>query len=356
MDNRRFFHLWEWYYSYLNCLASDPDALIFFLFTQGKRPLAIFPLQFVTLSLGFLKLKALVFPPHDHLPLCDLICHRDAISLPLFQRLGDHLRDGNRSWDMIQLSPLLEDACALAVIGNHPAPRFLRKHEGRCNYMDATGSYESFLAGLPKKFRWSLKRAKQDLGGLADVRFAFTQNGPELDEKLAAFMDVEASGWKGAQGSGTAIKLNPDLSCFYRTLARTLSADGRIAINTLTADGKCIAAQFCIVLDHTAYLLKLGYDEGYKGYAPGNLLVDRFMERSIADPAIERINLISDAEWFALWRTKAYDKSQLRIFNATPAGSIGFVLLKSHHTIKGHYQRHLKPRLPGRVREWISRR
>lgn len=353
MTHRRFFHLWEWYHSYLKCLAPDPNALMFFLFTKGKAAVAIFPLQFKKISLGGVSQKALAFPSHSHMQLCDLICHQDALHLPLFQILNGYLGNQNISWDLIQLQHLLEDAGAIQVINNDPSSMFLLTHEGRCDFLDTTATYESFQSNLPKKFRWSLKRAKKELDELPGLQFAFTQNGPELEERFEAFMDVEASGWKGALGSGTAIKLHPNLICFYQTLARSLSACGRLSINTLDADGKCIAAQFCIVLDHNAYVLKIGYDEGYKRYSPGNLLVDLYMKRCIEDRTIESINLIADAEWLVLWRAKSYEKSNLYLFNTTPAGLIVFAILKSIQTFRKQYQAYIKPHLPKRLQEWI---
>jgi hypothetical protein len=356
MDHRHFFHLWGWHHSYLQCLETNPNNPLFFLFTKGKTPVAIFPLQFTNISLGGLKLRTLAFPSHSHLPLCDLICHRDALHLPLFQLLREYLRNQNKSWDLIQLPHLLEDASAIQVINNHPPSRFILKHEGRCDFMDTTGTYESFLSGLSKNFRRSLKRARQYLDELPGVEFTFTQNGLELEDKFWAFIEVEASGWKGALGIGTAIKLHPNLQCFYRTLTHTLSASGKVSINTLTADGKCIAAQFCILLDDTAYILKIGYDEGYKRYAPGNLLVDLFLKKCMENRTIDRINLITDAEWHEDWKPKSYDKSIFYLFNATPAGFIGYVILRSYPILKKHYQAYIKSRLSNRIQEWIGRR
>jgi hypothetical protein len=355
MTRRHFFHLWEWHHSYLKCLEPDPDNMMFFLFTKGETPIAIFPLQLTKISLGGLKLKALAFPSHNHILLCDLVCRREALPLPLFQLLSQYLRNQGKSWDMIQLPHLLEDACAIQVTNNHLHSRFLLRHEGRCDFMDTTGTYEPFLSGLSKNFRRSLKRAKQYLDELPRPQFTFTQNGPELEERFEAFMDVEASGWKGSHGIGTAIKLHPSLRCFYQTLTRTLSASGKVSINTLTTDGKCIAAQFCIPLNDTVYILKIGYDEAYKRYAPGNLLLDLFIKRCMDDCTIKNINLITDAEWHEDWRPKSYGKSKLYLFNTTPAGRIGFMILKSYPILTNYYQAYIEPRLSTRIREWIRR-
>lgn len=351
MTRRHFFHLWEWHHSYLKCLVPDPNCIMFFLFTKRGIPVAIFPLQFTKISLGGLRLKALAFPPHNHLLLCDLLCYGEALNLPLFKLLSQHLRHQGESWDMIQLPHLLEDACAIQVIHNHPPPRFLLRHEGRCDFMDTTGTYEPFLSGLSKNFRRSLKRARQHLDELPGVQLTTTQNGPELEERFEAFLDVEASGWKGTLGSGTAIKLDPSLRSFYHSLTRTLSAAGKVSINTLTTDGKCIAAQFCLLQDDTTYILKIGYDEGYKRYAPGNLLMDLLIKRSMDDCTIKNINLITDAEWHEDWRPKSYDKSKLYIFNATPLGLIAFVIMRSYPILKKHYYRYIKPHLSRQIQE-----
>jgi hypothetical protein len=345
MTRRHFFHLWEWHYSYLKCLETNPNSLIYFLFMKEDSPIAIFPLQSTKTSLGGLRLKTLAFPSHNHIPLSDMICRREALQLPLFQLLVRHLRDEGKSWDMIRLHHVLDDACAIQITNNHPPPRFLIRQEGRCDFIDAAETYEVFLSGLSKNFRRSLKRAKQYLGELPGVQFAFTQNGPELEERFLAFMDVEASGWKGTSGSGTAIKLHPNLKCFYQTLIRTLCPSGNISVNTLSTDKKCIAAHFCILLDDTAYVLKIGYDEGYKRYAPGNLLIEFFIKKSIEGCSIKTINLITDAKWHEDWNPRSYNRSILYLFNATPAGLSGFIIQKSFLILKTHYQAYIKPHL-----------
>lgn len=355
MDHRRFFHLWEWHHSYLQCLEPDPNTLMFFLFTKRETPVAIFPLRFTKISLGGLQLKAVVFPSHSHMALCDLICHRDALHLPLFQLLSEYLQNQNKFWDVIHLPHLLEDACAITAIQQHPPSAFLLRRESGCDFIDMTGTYEAYVQGLSKNFRRSLKRAKQYLDELPGVRITFAQDGPDLEEGLDSFMDVEASGWKGSQGTGTAIKLQPGLVAFYRELTRAFSVSGKAAINTLNIDEKCVAAQFCLLTDDTMYMLKIGYDEDYKHYAPGKHLVDLFIQRCMKNRAIKDINLVTDAEWHADWRPTTLDISELYIFNASLAGIIGFALLKCHGVFQKNYRVHIKPRIPKRLLGWMER-
>jgi hypothetical protein len=349
MIRRYFFHLWEWYKCYLKCLEPDPNKILFFLFTKGETPVAIFPLQFTSIYLRGLKLRALAFPSHDHMPLCDIICHRDALELPLFQLLVQHLQKQQESWDVLYLPHLLEEACAIKAIQQHPPSAFLSRREGGCDCIDVTGTYEAYSQRLSGKFRYNLKRTRQHLNQLPGVRFTFAQEGLDLDEGLDAFMDVEASGWKGFQGTGTAIKLQPRLVSFYRELTNVFSVSRRVAINTLHADGKCIAAQFCLLTDDIVYMLKIGYHEDYKRYAPGKHLVDLFIRRYMENCTVKSINFVAQREWHADWKPKTIDISKLYIFNTSLAGIIGFVILKCYPILMKYYQIYIRPHLSRRI-------
>lgn len=349
---RHFFHLREWHQSYLTCLEQKPDDFLFFLFTKGQTPLAIFPLGFTKFAVGGIQLQALSLPCHDHVLLGDLLWDNESFHLPLFQRLGQHLKSERLSWDIILLPHLLEDSCVIRAVEKNPPARFLVRQEGGCDYTITKGTpYETYLSGLSKNFRRSLKRAAQHLEQLpdGDWRFAFTKGGLDMENRLDDFLDVEASGWKGAAGAGTAIKLNPQLVSFYRDLAITLSTSGRVLINTLDVGDKCIAAQFCLLFEDTAYMLKIGYDENYSRYAPGKLLAARFIERCIEDPVIERINYITDAAWHSDWAPKTYRKSICYIFNSSPAGLLAYGFMKFYGT-------HIKERLPKGLQERLAPR
>ena len=252
---------------------------------------------------------------------------------------------------MIHLPHLLEDACAITTIQQYPPSAFVLRPDGGCDFIDVTGTYEAYVLGLSKNLRRSLKRSKQYLKALPEVRITFAQDSPDLEDRLEAFMDVEASGWKGFQGTGTAIKLQPRLVSFYRELTRTFSVSGNVAINTLNVDGKCVAAQFCLLADDTVYMLKIGYDEDYKHYAPGKHLLDLYIQRCMENSTVKSINFVTDTEWHADWRPKTLDKSELYIFNTSLAGIIGSAFLKCHGVLQKNYRVHIKPRIPKRILE-----
>ncbi len=354
MTRRRFFHLWEWYHSYLKCLEPEPDAMFFFLFSRGDAPAAVFPLRLSTISRFGVRFNLLSFPSHNHLLLCDIVCREDAIGLPLFQIFTRYLKRQKMPWDVICLPHLLEDACAIRMLRKHAHPKALLQTEGRCDFTDTTGSYEMLLPKLSRNFRKSIKQARKHLHQLPDTEISFAADGQELEDGVEAFMVVESSGWKGASGAGTAIALHPELMSFYRELTHSLSMSGNVRINTISAGGRCIAAQFCVLVDDTAYMLKIGYDEVYRRCAPGKILNELFIQKCMADSDINFINYVTDAAWHEDWSPESCIKLICYIFNDSMAGILGFTGLKLSDIAKSVYQRWLKSRVPEKIQKRVS--
>lgn len=354
-SSRRFFHNWQWHMSHLKCLVPEPDSIHFFLFTKEKTPMAILPLQENLISVSGRKMKSLTFPQHSHVSICDLICHREALFLPLFHLLCEYLKYHGYSWDMILIPHILEDSCAIRVLRDHRPPLFILRNEGVCNYLDASVKYETYASGLNRNFRKSLKRTVKLINQMNDAVFHIARNGPELKEGFKNFLDVEASGWKGAHGTASAIKLNPDLFSFYLELIALFSDRGQISIATLKAEGKCVAALFSILVDRTEYILKIGYDEDFKRLSPGNYLHDSFIRYCMADHSIKEVNYVTGPEWLAHWKPLALKKSELYIFRGSVSGIIGFTHLKMIEILQKIYQAHVKPRLSERIQKLIGK-
>ena len=128
-------------------------------------------------------------------------------------------------------------------------------------------------AGEPPK---SSKSARRIWGR---VSFRTTRDPESLSRSFEQFLEVEASGWKGASGTATAILLDTKLQAFYRQLMETFGQDGRCEINQLQIDGRIAAAQFALIAGETLSLLKIGYDQHFVDVAPGQLLLAHTVSR-----------------------------------------------------------------------------
>jgi CelD/BcsL family acetyltransferase involved in cellulose biosynthesis len=156
-----------------------------------------------------------------------------------------------------------------------------------------------FEARLSRNSRQMLRRAARRYdayGGTSSVRAVAPE---DLTNEFERFLDVEASGWKGAHGS--AIRQAPGEEGFYRDLVRLISLDGRCEIHSLYAEGRCIASGLWVFTRHQAVLLKCGYDESYAHASPGRLLTHRSLLSCCEDPDTASVSLLGDAPWLRHW-------------------------------------------------------
>jgi hypothetical protein len=81
------------------------------------------------------------------------------------------------------------------------------------------------------------------------------------------FLELEASGWKGRDGSAMACKA-PDAAFFREMFVRAHAAE-RLSATALRLDGQPIAMQILLHAGCGAYGFKTAYDENHARLAPG---------------------------------------------------------------------------------------
>jgi len=99
------------------------------------------------------------------------------------------------------------------------------------------------------------------------------------------FLRLEASGWKGR--NGTALACDPGHASFFRTLCGGYARIGRLQLLDLSVDGRTVAMKCNLVAGGVVFCFKIAYDERYAAYSPGLQLerwtVDTFHARTEAD-------------------------------------------------------------------------
>jgi CelD/BcsL family acetyltransferase involved in cellulose biosynthesis len=285
-----------------------------------------------------LRLRSLELPHHAHMLLADCVCSASNGGRGVLAALVRHLRQQRSlAWDVLYLPHLLQDSCALRALRDERPALVLETPQTRCDYLRCV-PFEELAETLSKNFRGSLRKARNKLTRLTGLEYVCATRGPELDAALAEFLDVEASGWKGTAGTGSAIKLDERVSGFYRALAASFGQSGGCEINLLKAEGKCIAGQFCLVTGDTLYILKIGYDEAYAHVAPGNMLLEHTMRRCAEAGVIKYVNLVTDAAWHASWKPESLAVSDVSVFNPTAAGLAAFGLVRGKRLLGAAYR------------------
>jgi len=182
--------------------------------------------------------------------------------------------------------------------------------------------YEAVEASLDSKFRQNLRRRKRRLAEQGEVQYALLdgKDGPQLDTALADFFVIEASGWKGR--GGTAIAQRPELVGFYTQIARDAARRGGLALGFLELAGRRIASHLSLVHAGRHYLLKLGYDESFHEFSPGQQLTSEAIRDSCQRGLSEFDFLGPCMDWKLDWEPALRTHTWLTIFRPTRKGRL----------------------------------
>jgi CelD/BcsL family acetyltransferase involved in cellulose biosynthesis len=181
---------------------------------------------------------------------------------------------------------------------------------------------DDYLEGWVKsKDRRELRRRArllgEELGGEPEL-VDRSEDGTAIDD----FLRLEASGWKGREG--TALASIPGHPEFLRETARRFGERGAFRLLMLEAGGQPVAGRCSYVADGVDFCFKIGYDEAFARFGPGRELELRMVERFHADPSLQMLDSCTapDNELYnRLWR----DRRELASTVLPAAGARGRV-------------------------------
>src|SRR5262245_32135078 len=134
LDKPRFFHLYEWYESYLNTLADSP---VYFVLARRKgSPVGVIPLVVSPQRIAGTKLRGLSLPHHPHMLLCDAPLTNEGADRITMRELITYLRrQRGIQWDVLFFPNLLEDSGLLSALSAGAAALQVSELQTRCNYL-----------------------------------------------------------------------------------------------------------------------------------------------------------------------------------------------------------------------------
>jgi CelD/BcsL family acetyltransferase involved in cellulose biosynthesis len=146
-------------------------------------------------------------------------------------------------------------------------------------FIDLSDGIDRVRGGLGHKLVKDLRRLERRLEEVGEITYLDNADG-QVPNALERCMKLEASGWKGREG--TAMISNPASDRFYRELVDLARARGWLRICSLMV-GERIAA-FELDLDYAGqrFSLKAGYDEDLGRLSPGKVLQMRVLEAAVA--------------------------------------------------------------------------
>lgn len=229
-------------------------------------------------------------------------------------------------WDLFTIGRFARDGAADHLgrcLRSHGFPTILDSHfpTRYVAIADAAtaGGEEPWLehvdADLRKNMRRAWRRVSQDYRAEPVLETLDTAD----PAALARFYDIEASGWKGREG--TAIRCAAHTLRFYDDLAGSFAADGIFRLQFLSVAGITLAGAFSVVAGSRLFVLKWSYDEAYAKYVPGQLL-SREMLRDCSRRGLRGMDLGEDADYKRDWTPLTQDHEYLYVFNRTLYGRL----------------------------------
>jgi hypothetical protein len=317
---------YPWMSAYFKNKVAYPESWLCLFAYEGKQLVGVFPL-IAGYAYRFIKHSALLFKlPYDILHTKSV----DALTLPGREEVLGVF------FNYLSHIPAVYPFFSFKYVPAHSAAMiyFTQKKRKMCviekpagfqSIMQLPGSAEKYRAGLSAKFRQYLNRNTRKLNELDNVNFVICDNNSPPRENIARFLEVEHKNWKGQQSS--SLKADQTNAGLFADAAEYFAAYDMMHFNFLEADGKTIAGQYAIRSNRSLYVHKIGYDEDYVAFSPGNLLFNKVMEHACDSGKFGELNFMSDSPWHSKWNIEKRPLYHLFVFPRKTAISSLFALI-----------------------------
>lgn len=318
------------WYEIWNRVFGERDELKIFTLSRGGELAAIAPLR---VHRG--KFRS---PTNWHTPGFDVLSEDETVASELLNAILE------QEPYLLDLRFVSERGRAYAAMPGTAATRGLdlRRALLRSPIVRTEGDWDQYERGLSQNLRKDINRRLRRLNESGDVELEVTSGGDRLEELLAEGFAVEASGWKGRDG--TAIASHSNTLGFYSDLARWADSRDELRLAFLRLDGRAIAFIFGLEAHGVHYALKAGYLEDASRFAPSKVQHHLLIERAFRTDLSSYSFLGASDPYKVRWANDWDELFALQIFSRRPRGLAHWA-----------FERYCKP-VARRARNSISRR
>jgi CelD/BcsL family acetyltransferase involved in cellulose biosynthesis len=254
-------------------------------------------------------------PRDDHTQIGDMLldgAEQAAVAAALVDGALNHFRDF--PYLEIKRFPSTSPLLQLLRDGSIGRRALLLEH-GHGAYLTTPQDFDTYRNSLSRNFRNNLNKATNKFKSLQGVTTRI-EVAPRLeDADYQTFLDMEASGWKGKEGS--AIAASPALREFYATLATRCAEAGWLEWQFLHADGMAMAANLALRMRDAVVIWKLGYNDAYSRYSPGSILLLELVRQESQLKRCKYLDLTTDHAWYDNWNMERRMYYTVRFYRAS---------------------------------------
>lgn len=171
-------------------------------------------------------------------------------------------------------------------------------------------SFDAYMKARPSALRNTWERKRRKFRNNARIEVLTQASARDLD----AFQSVYANSWKKPEPY-------PD---FVPGWARICADEGWLRLGIAWVDERPIAAQFWFVMNETAYIFKLAYDEAFSNWSAGTVLTAALMEHVLDRDRVGEVDyLTGDDAYKRSWMSHRRERVGIVACNPrTPGGLV----------------------------------
>ncbi len=302
---------YDWMRIWLKHFADAESQQIIAVFDQNKQLVGVVPLVQTRQRYAGIPFTELLFAANSHSFRSDIIAKADLKSA-IFTDLWHYLLDKER-FDNLKFKEYLADPALFKEFERQNIPYSLEEQK-QPPYIDIKEDWESFFANRRGHFRRNLRRRMRNAAkDFKKVEYRVLSDAAEnFDEWMNRGFVLEASGWKGKQGS--AILKSERVKQFYFDIAHTFHERGLLHIGGLFFGDRMVAFNFSLIYQDVFYLLKIAYDESLGRYSPGQIMMFHLLKK-VFDSGLKCFDFLGPSmPWKLEWADKHHTHYTLFLY------------------------------------------
>jgi CelD/BcsL family acetyltransferase involved in cellulose biosynthesis len=173
------------------------------------------------------------------------------------------------------------------------------------------GSFAQYMAGRPSKVRNTIARKQRKLAREHgyDIRLYVAE---DLAAGIADYHAVYDASWKARELFAALVD----------GMVTRLAAHGWLRLAVLYIAGRPAAAQLWFVVHGKASIFRLAYDESWKQYSPGSILIAYLMEYAIDTDRVEELDFLTGNDAYkGDWMSERRERTELCFARPRPPGN-----------------------------------
>jgi hypothetical protein len=296
----------ELFNAYATSLVTDDVCLYLVQVFDGESTVAVIPAIVSKETIApFGSINVLSLPKSHHIALTDFPVDSRADPAIVANCMIEAFGALPIKWDVIRWPRIIHSSNAMAIARAIRGHTITLRPSSPCNFFETTQTYDDLSSSFSKNIRASLKKSHRRLQELPAGTVVVGKAAGDQMAAFEEFLRLEASGWKGESGTGSAIQLRPDLKNFYLSLLGQENTEFVPEVTLLHLGRTAVAAQFSIRVRHRKHIMKIAYDEHQEKYSPGQVLLEEVLIKACSSSSIDRVSLVTNMPWHHTWRPQS---------------------------------------------------